>query len=630
MLQHMSHSEAARSRLRRQGIQGASTQAERVLADDFLATGHRLGHLIHGPDQWQALSAMRRRVDFLGRNGAPGEGIRLSAALHELEQRVNPGDGSVGVLGQVARRMSGWGYVYSLMSPSHMLTSTIEAHMNSTALLGTRHGYVRANLALAKAMKDITPTMTKAGIKATFKAVGQGLKAADWNMAHSVRDRLIAGGADKAAMMKLFGKLNDAGLIDHSFVRELQVISQPGYDVTRGWWHRFMDLNGAGAHAVDVANKSAIAKAAYDLEFRKTGSVDGAVDYAVEKAREAMPNYNAANKARIATAKGPLGQMAGPIMQFKNYGVHMYAMMGNLLRSSIHGASRAERMEARKAFAGILATHAMMAGVLTLLPDPIKWALGAYDWATGAQQPHDYENDVRSWIASAFGPEVGEVISRGLPHALGIDVHRRIGLSNLLELPEIDSFKADGFGKALATAAFGAAGEDATQMAAAAPKLFPGPNFDPFNALKGLVPRVIRDPMKALALAQSGVTNARGQTLLPTSKLAPTDVAVQAAGFIPADVSEFHEGRSAVIEARQEMQEERSQILQRFVGARDRGTVLPDVQAYNLEHPGSPITYSQLLQALKRGAATGVGPFGLTLPKTAARELARKGAFTNP
>jgi hypothetical protein len=104
------------------------------------------------------------------------------------------------------------GFIYSLMSPSHMLTSTVEAHMNSTALLGARHGYARAGLALAKALKDITPKMAIIGAKNTLKAVGQGLKAADWNLSYAVRDRLIAGGANRAAMTDLFNRLNNAGL----------------------------------------------------------------------------------------------------------------------------------------------------------------------------------------------------------------------------------------------------------------------------------------------------------------------------------------------------------------------------------------------------------------------------------
>ncbi len=627
LLQHMSRSEAARSRMRRQGVLGASTDHERILAQDFLSTASRIGYLERGPDRAAALAAMRRHADYLGRNGAAGEQIRAQAVLNELEKRQPSGDDASGTLTGLARKFSAMGFVYSLMSPSHMATATIEAHMNSTALLGARHGAARAGLVLAKALKDITPAMTSVGARSTIKSVGEGLKHADWNMANLARDKFIEHGADKLAMTDLFNRLNGAGLIDHSIVREMQRIARPGADVTKGWWDRFLDFNTVAAHAVDVANKSAIAKAAYDLELRKTGDHDKAARYAVEMARTAMPNYNVGNKARIATAQGVLGGFAGPLTQFKQYGLHIYSVMANLVRASLNGATRQERVEARKAFAGILATHAMMAGALTLFPDPLKWVLGAYDWIVGGlDKPHNYENDMRAWVASAFGPELGEVISRGLPHAVGIDIHRRVGLANLLELPELKSFNASGFGDMIAAAMTGAAGEDATQMAGSINKVMHG---DVMGAVKALTPRVFRDPIKAFDLANRGVVDTRGRTILPPDKLTLADEASQFVGFQPSRVTEFREGRAAVMEAREEAKTLRDEAINAFVTG-NRQSALDQVRAYNQQHPEQPITYSQLLQAAKRATAQArPGAYGLMLPKKTVGTLERAGSFAN-
>jgi hypothetical protein len=380
-----------------------------------------------------------------------------------------------------------------------------------------------------------------------------------------------------------------------------------------------------------VANKTAIAKAAYDLELRKTGSHDAAASYAVQKARQAMPNYNLANKSRISTSQGPIKGFAGPLTQFKQYGIHMYSMMSNLVRTSMHGATRTERMEARKAFAGILATHAMMAGALTLIGDPLRYIGGAYDFVTSESgKPHDYENDVRRWIADAFGPELGEIISRGLPHALGIDIHRRVGLANLLEVPEMKSFDKSGAADVVMAAMSGASGEDAASMVGAVHDLI---NGDIEKGIKNLVPRVFRDPMKAIALADKGVTDTKGHTILPPSRLSTADIANQALGFQPSRVSEFREGRFAITEARGEQTAARSKAINGFVTAAptDRRASLVKVQEYNRANPQSPITYSQLTQALKRQAQQIQTPksFGLTLPKKSAGVLSRQGAFVN-
>jgi Inorganic Pyrophosphatase len=638
MMQHMSHSEAARSRLRRQGIKGASTDIERVLAQDFLSTSARMGYLANGADRSNAMSALRRHVGYLERTGDP-RSVTAAQVVNELDHRQPLGDDASGKLTGAFRKFGQLGFVYSLMSPSHALTSTIEAHMNSMSFLGARHGSVRAGLALTKALKDTVPVSTGLGARGMVNSVRAGLKASDWSMSKMVRDRLIANGADKEAMTDLGQRLDNAGLIDHSQARELRRIANPtATNITKGWWGKFMDFNTVGAHAVDVANKWAIAKAAYDLELRKSGDHDTAANYAVETARTAMPNYNQVNKARISTRQGPLGAFGAPLTQFKQYGFHMYSVMANTLRESLHGATREDRMEARKAFAGILATHALMAGSLTLVGEPLRIIGGLYDLFTGADKPHNYENDVRSWMASAMGPELGEVAARGLPHLAGIDIHRRVGLTNLLETPEINSFDAKGFGEAVGAAMTGAAGEDATTIAAGAHSimagLMQGDGGKILNGLKAAIPRVVRDPMKAADLADRGVTDSRGRTILPPSRLSTGDVAAQALGFQPARVSEFREGRNAVIEAREEATAARSTALNAFVTASPTGRrdALTKVQDYNRSNPQSPITYSQLLQALKRQQSqTKASPrtFGLQLPNRQAPALEKAGAFAN-
>jgi hypothetical protein len=635
MLQNASHSAAVRAR--RQGVQGASTNHAKVLAQDFLSLSSRIGYLEHGPDRAQALAAMGRHTDWLERNGEAGEGIRARSVLNEIKNRQPLGDdGSSRLTGKIASKFSRMGFAYSLMSFSHMLTSTVEAHSNSIPMMGARHG-LRANLALAKALKDITPAMAANAFGKTAKAIpflGPGLKAADWNLSNVIRNRLIAAGADRGAVTDLFdgrGGLNAAGLIDHTMTREMRRIANPGANVTRGWWDRFMDLNAIGAHTVDAINKSAIAKAAYDLELRKTGNHEQAKLYAVDMARKAMPNYNLGNKSRQSTNRGFLGEAAAPLMQFKQYGINMYSVMANLVQASIHNAPGPERTEARKAFAGILATHAMMAGVFALpfVGDPLRYVGGLYDLITRTK-PHDYENDVRRWIADAFGPELGEIVSRGLPHIAGIDIHRRVGLSNLLEVPELKSFDKKGFAELVAAAMTGAAGDDATAIAGGMMKVVQG---DVMAGVKAMVPRVVRDPMKAAGLATSGVTDSKGKTILPASKLSGGDVAAQALGFQPARVSEFREGRNAVLEAREEATVARTRALNAFTTASPSGrtSALKEVQDYNRGNPQAPITYAQLMSALKRQAQTTQNPgaFGLSLPKKSAHTLSKQGSFAN-
>ena len=632
VMQHATQSAGARAKLRRQGVKGASYDVAKVASSDFLATSGRIGAVRYGNERARALRQMQDHTDYLGRNG--GDQRTAQLVTNEMQKRIPEGYDNDNLMSKISHGASAFGYIQSLMSVSHMFTSTVEAHMNSTSLLGARHGFVRAPIALAKALKDVSPILAT-GAKNTIRAVTKGLKAADWNLSTVVRDRLIAGGADAGHMTKLFDSLNASGLIDHTYVRELQRLADPGLgQFARGWWGRFLDMNQAGAHAVDVANKSAIAKAAFDLEYGKTKDASASVAYATDMARKAMPNYNAANKARVGTAQGVFGSLGIPITQFKQYGIHMYTMMSGLLHASIRGADRATRMEARKAFASILATHALMAGVLTLTGDAVRWAGGAYDLLTGAPQPHDYENDERRAIASVFGPELGEVVSRGLPHAMGIDIHRRVGLANLLEPPELKSFSAAGVGEALVSALTGASGEDATTAAGGLMKILQDPSNNLMSGLRDMLPRIVRDVLKAEKLATSGVTTAAGKTVLGPDKLGAGSIIAQAVGFQPAKVSEAHEGEFAVLEAKTEATQARNNLTKQWLSAtpQDRGFIL---QSYNQAHPTAHVTVATLLKSKaeqtkgQQTAARHPEQFGLTLPKGQARGLSQAGSFAN-
>jgi hypothetical protein len=317
-------------------------------------------------------------------------------------------------------------------------------------------------------------------------------------------------------------------------------------------------------------------------------------------------------------------------MQFKNYGIHMYGVMANLLKTSLEHAPSAERAEARKAFAGVLASHALMAGGLTLIADPLRLVGGLYDWITGAQHPHDYQADVRGFLSDTFGPELGEIVARGVPHAVGIDIHNRVGLSNLLELPEIDSFDSKGFISAVGTMLTGASGEDALNMVNGIKQMW---NGDYLKGSEALLPRIIADPMKAYGLAENGVPGTKGGQGLPASRISTGDVLARAVGFQPSDVTEYREGREAVQQAMQETKSTRNSLISGWVQAvgDDRGAVMAQIRQFNEQNPGEAIQMPQLVRALQaaRTARVQPGSFGLRLPPKTAATLARAGRFAN-
>src|SRR5262249_11778404 len=182
------------------------------------------------------------------------------------------------------------------------------------------------------------------------------------------------------------------------------------------------------------------------------------------------------------------------------YGVHQIANMANLVKEMATGENK---LEATRAFATLLATHAMTAGVITTVADPLRWGGGLYDWITGAQRPVDRQAAIQRGLTDMMGPYWANVLGRGLPQMMGIDLHRRVGMENMLEMPDLKAFTVDGFADALFHLATGATGEELTGMAGGATSAFSG---DIGGVIKSMLPRPIRDAYKAEQLATKGVT----------------------------------------------------------------------------------------------------------------------------
>lgn len=628
LLRHATHSEAARARMARKGVRGASVDHTRVLASDFVSRQARYGYLLHGLDRARRLNEMHDEARaHEGPTGVPGAAVRAMNVYEEMVRRqTQPGDHD-NLAYKISATANAFSFAQSLQSVSHMLTGTMETHGNSLALLGARHGYTRTVIALSKAMADASPVI-KGGAVNTIKALGNRLKMSDWNLVKAVVEEMASKpGANRAAIMALGDELVRTGLIDHTQLQDIRQQMNPADLVGTGAnkvWNIFYNSHAAMAHAVDVMNKLAVAKAAYDLELRKSGDHKVARDYAIQMTRRVMPNYTVGNRAGIA--QGPL---ASSLLQFKRYGMHMYALMANLIHETARGPNK---VESAKALAGILATHAAMAGVLTLIADPLRYIGGGIDILNRRAKFHDYQNDVRGFLASTLGPTMGEIAARGLPHALGMDLHRRVGLSNLLEVPEMNGFNKEGAAQVMLGLATGATGENLQNLVDGVGKLTHG---DWGGFLKAAAPRPFRDVYKGIDAATEGIKDKTGKVILPASRVGVTGGILQGLGIQPAAVSEFREGRNAVLEAREEQRSEHTDLVNRWLAASptDRAAIMTKIRQFNADpmNQGARITMDSLIrtQQQRRKDENQAGGFGLRLPKVGARQLMQAGAFAN-
>jgi hypothetical protein len=328
---------------------------------------------------------------------------------------------------------------------------------------------------------------------------------------------------------------------------------------------------------------------------------------------------------------GPLGPLAGPITQYKLYGLHMYGLMANLAKEAYERGGQ-ERSEALRSLGAILLSHAALSGVTASIFGglPMMLGMGFYDWLTGEKEPHtnaDMENSVRNWMTANVGKTASEVFARGLPTLAGVDLHRSLKLSNAIDLPELKSFSSGDMLGALATALTGAAGETTVDMLDGLHRMINGD----WSGLNRMLPRIVSDPLQAAQMYRTGVTSPKGEQILGPDAITPYDVATKSLGFNPADVAMAREARQAEVLVRDEISEARSSAINAVISADpdDRTSAYQQIYRYNMTHPTYPITPQEIKQAWQARVkqANQPGTFGLRIPKREIPAISGAGAF---
>jgi len=498
----------------------------------------------------------------------------------------------------------------------------MDSQMNGHALLGARFGMAQAGVALAKAHRQVAGATAGRGAKEMFAAIHNDLKASGWNVSDVIEKQFVKSGMSPEDAKALIAEANHYGLIDYSNVREILRMSRPGaFDFAStklggaaNLPANMMNMMGVAEHYTDALSRGAILKAGYDLGMKQHGDSARAIREAVDLAGDAMPNNNLWNKPRIATSRGFLGHLGSIPLQFRGYGLHMYGLMGSLVKQAV--TRPAERAEAIKALGGLFVNHSVHAGaVATMFALPLTAALGAYDFFSGEDKPRDYPLLLRKAIADVAGPDIATFLSGGTLASLGIDARASLKLSNLINLPEVRSFDRHGWQDAAFQLLTGPAGElTGATWPTALENIVQG-NYG--KGLMALAPRAIRGPIQALySYPTEGLTDARGRTILRPEGISTESRVLTGLGFNPQEVSDFRQHRDAINSFQTRMSAGVHQALDAYV--RSNGRDASAIRAWNADpdHRGYTIRYDQMRGALDRAKqlTANAQTYGLSIP----------------
>jgi hypothetical protein len=580
-------------RIPRRNVAGYSTDVLTNAAQYAQSAANYMAQLVHAPKLNAAMKDMR---DYIKKYEEEKDNRhnRRRELYNELERRVydDSADAPPTTADNAINRLLQASSLARLAGVSYHLINSLEPGMVALPYLSGRHNPARVMAAMTRAYNRIgARSALGSGLRDTWHA-----RREDTGFTNYVDlfKQSMRGDANAARYGELLDRLHDIGLLDREAGFEVQRQANPaGNALGRGLDRATLMSRQVGA-AIEAINRSVVALTAYDLEMTRPGAThESAMRYAEDAVHDTAGNYSTSNAAPIFNSR--LGRAT---LQFKKFAQKMYYLLGSIFGRMLRGDR-----EAMRQFAGIMATHMVMAGALALPLEPIKVALMAGGFLGIA--PFSYD-DLEAWArnaASGLGPTAGEMLTRGLPRFINIDISSRVGLDSLLTFGEPRSNKAADIKAYLFDTLAGApiglvfqgfegvralvSARDGGDLLAAAEKLSPV--------------KAVTDVVRAARGYTEGKVSATGrQTMEP---LSGPEAALKAIGLRTGREAETTERRDQYERQRRAVDDERKKIVADWVTAKpaDRQRMWGRVEKFNTGKPKeAQLSRSSLDQAVKR------------------------------
>lgn len=574
--------------LPRQYVAGASKDIVR----NTLEYSHSMGNYVAKLDTRVELDqALKDMAEATRSNAQDGLAAGRTAIYNEVVRRVtnsNPISENT-TFNSMTGRLLSLSFIDKLMSPSYSVINATQPMMITAPHLAGHYGAAKAYREMVKAYNDIGSLKTiQSGFADTMAKIKSGQNVAT-DPISMIKARLTnKGEIEMLDILAERGSIDtDSGLEVDKLVRSTKgaagrVDAVIGY--TEGIARQF-------PKAIEGINRSVSALAAYRLEMQRSGDHARAVQFAQDTVNLTQFNYSSSNAAPYMNH--PVLRLS---LQFKKYGVGLYQFLGEQAAIAIRNENPGDRARALKSLTYTVGMHVLMAGAMGLPTEPIRMmvtvanGLGLVGWSWS-----DVEDAQREMTARLLGKDFGELVSRGVPRALGIDLSSRMGLDSLMgPFGEPRSNEAQDWKAYVWDTVSGAPAGLVADWARGVNSLAKG---DFVKAAERLVPiKAAADSIKAYRMMTEGNVSERSgkQTLSPYNF---GEAAVRSLGFQPAREAEAYERANSFYNKRDKETEIRRDFQRQWVEASGaaRGRLWREIQKWNRGQPiGAKLSLSDL------------------------------------
>lgn len=554
--------------IHRKGTPGYGGDALRAFGNHMFHASHQMARLKYGPeleDYVRQTVAQAKEADE-----ADGRGYGMDLA-NELKKRhawnMNPMGSSV------TQKVNSMMFVWYLgATPAAAMVNITQTPMLGIPILGARLGGAgKAAAALTRASADLVR--------------GRG---------SVTRSKLSA--EERRALDAFY----ESGLIDRTQSHDLAGVGETGveYSPVR---HKVMNVISWMYHQAEVVNREVTALAAYRMARAQGQSEFAAIDTAHDLTWKTHFDYSSGSRARALQSDA-----ARMLLVFQSHSLNIWYRLARDFHQAFKGESPQVRKEARYQLAGIMGMQTLMGGVKGFFGYNIITAmLGMLGLFDDDDDPRKLRDRFESDVIDLFGPDLGGIILNGAPgHLTGIDLSSRVGMMDFfLRTPDNGNEGRD-LGQEVLVGLTGASGATFVNF------------FDGFDlarqgklveGLEVVAPKFLRDLAKGARYQSEGLRTRSGNVLLEADEIPWMDSLRKALGFQPARVAEVYERNSALYEAANRVNDERSGLIGRFADAvinndaAARNAAIADIAEWNQKGyaRAQPITSDTVTASLR-------------------------------
>lgn len=494
-LTSLAETSSRKSELRREGIAGGMDADAMYKA--FLSKGsadaHYIGTLANGREVANAFAKMRLEARKWG-----DQTHERRKVFNELSARW---DRSLEYQdGTMVGRLLNVGSVWMLLTkPAYFAYNMSQPFMLSLPAMTQHHGWNESR----KAMFDTYAQMFKD--KQFF------------NMRHIDIEKLPE---DVRPMLR---ELRDRGRIDITLTQDLgdrihgsrTKAGKAAQKVER--WLK------TTAQKVEMTNRVVTAVAAYRLAKQKGWSDEASIDYADKLIYDTHGSYANLNAPTLMNKTAARRLMT----QFRKFQFIQVAQLVRMTKEAMSGTTPAEKWALSRALRFTLAHHAVLAGAMGL--PAIQVVAFAMALLGDDDEPKDLEHTLRQAIGDKF---TADLLLRGVPAALlDTNMSNNIGMGqafSIFPFADAELGQRGGYEKLVTAATGPLIGGVGLQIHDGLAAMKDG---DFYKGLFNTLPSGLRSAFKALYEHNQGVTNSRGDQLIPPEDITFMMTAAKMMGF---------------------------------------------------------------------------------------------------